>query len=317
MFLGHLAPTFESNLRGGTYSSVYLIVRKKEGCLIDTSITADHCEKIFRMIEQSECELKYIILTHDHFDHVANARAIKERFGGKILAHRLDVPMIENPLFLFSDSAVNTFPEWSPPNFLKTMNMSVETWESYYNTIKTFICFPQRVDEIVEDGQEIAVGDLKLRIIHTPGHSPGSISIYIPDSKSLYTGDLNLFPKRPYPIGNIKATQDSLLKVKRLGACFLGIGHETPSEGLVEVRNYLTNTLIELYNAERCVLEALRVKEPLTIEEITDIVFPNTRRHKEYPNPDLGIYCHLFQLSHERAVKTIFQDGKTYWKING
>ena len=316
MFMGHLAPTFESNLRGGTYCSVYLIVNEKEGCLIDTSITAHHAEKIYRMIEDSGCEVKYIVLTHDHFDHVANAGAIKERFGGKIMAHRLDVPMIENPLFLFSESATNTFPEWSRPDFLNAMNMSVETWESYHNTIETFICFPQRVDETVEDGQELALGNLRLRIIHTPGHSPGSISIFKPDTKNIYTGDLNLFPKRPYPIGNIKATEESLLKVKSLGASFLGIGHETPPQGVAEVRNYLVKRVKGLFDEEMCVLEALRVKGPLTVEEVTDIVFPDTGRHREYPNPDLGIYCHLLRLSHEEITKTIFEDGKFYWRLS-
>lgn len=96
-----------------------------------------------------------ILLTHGHVDHIAAACALKERLGAKVLAHAEDWHFVETP----------------HPYFAQMVG-GVE---------------PCKIDEALQDGQEIAVGEIKLTVLHTPGHSPGGVCLLWGDA--VFTGD--------------------------------------------------------------------------------------------------------------------------------
>jgi glyoxylase-like metal-dependent hydrolase (beta-lactamase superfamily II) len=315
MLAGQHAITLSSNLCGGTFSSVYLIVNKDEGCLIDTSMTKRMFQNICRLIKKSRCKLRYVLITHDHYDHVANAKTIKSKFGGLIIAHALDIPMITNPLFLFSHSSEHHFPDWSLQDLMQGMNMSQENWNQYHQLIKKYVCFPQEIDDTVEEGQILRIGDVQLQVLHTLGHSPGSISVFNPKTGSLYIGDLDLGPGRPYPIGNVKSWEESLLKIKRLNALFLGVGHSSPIKGKENIQDFLSGTLMKIYDRERNILEALQSNRDIDVETLTDILFPLYKRNRAYPNRDFTTYCHLLKLHQEGEITRETREGKTVWNI--
>lgn len=314
-FIGRHATNLESNLTGGTRSSVFLIISGGEGCLIDTGITEEVSRIIGKMIEESGCSLKYIVLTHDHFDHVANCSEIKERFGGTVVAHPLDMPMLENPLLLFSEDASQYFPQWSLQNLLEGMSMSQENWGRYRQIISNHIFFPQYVDKTVVDGDVLTVGEVDLEIAHTPGHSPGSLSVYNRSSLSLYVGDLLLGPGRPFPIGNYNSYERSLLKVKNFRASFLGVGHEPPAIGFGKVRKMILGKIIDSYKRETGIIQALSSKNFLNVEDLSDIIFPEYKRNRQYPNRDFSTYCHLLKLQNEGIITRFIRDGVTRWKL--
>jgi glyoxylase-like metal-dependent hydrolase (beta-lactamase superfamily II) len=98
-------------------------------------------------------------LTHGHFDHVADHAQVTAAFpGAKVLMHKLDEPFLQRPY-------TPIFP----------VSASIP---------------PRSADGYVENGQELALGNLKLRVIHTPGHAPGHVVYHFPEQKILIGGDL-------------------------------------------------------------------------------------------------------------------------------
>jgi hydroxyacylglutathione hydrolase len=98
-------------------------------------------------------------LTHGHFDHLADHKLITDRFpDAKVLIHRLDEPKLLRP-----GSAVFPLPFTIPPG---------------------------KADAYVEDGQVLSLGDLRARVIFTPGHAPGHVMYYFEKQEVLIGGDL-------------------------------------------------------------------------------------------------------------------------------
>ncbi|CAL9281516.1 MBL fold metallo-hydrolase [Streptomyces sp. NPDC030392] len=114
--------------------------------------------------------LRRIVLTHCHRDHVGAAEALAERFGAEVLAHRLDAPVVrgEAPV-----------PE---PDLLD--------WELplYEHGLTTPEAPPTRVDRELEDGDVLDFGG-GAHVVHTPGHTPGSVALHLPRHGVLLTGD--------------------------------------------------------------------------------------------------------------------------------
>ena len=98
-------------------------------------------------------------LTHGHFDHTADHAVVTGRFpGAKVLIHPLDEPKLIQPKSRF-------FP-------------------------LPFTIPPRHADGFVEDGQALKLGTLDVRVIHTPGHSPGHVMYHFPNEGVLVGGDL-------------------------------------------------------------------------------------------------------------------------------
>ncbi len=118
--------------------------KTKEAVVIDPGGDAD---KILLSLADSELKVKYIINTHGHFDHVCGNGKMKDATGADILIHPLDAAMLG---MLSSNAAVfGISVENSPP-----------------------------CDQTIEEGETISFGNISLKVIHTPGHTPGGISLY-------------------------------------------------------------------------------------------------------------------------------------------
>ncbi|NLV75703.1 MAG: MBL fold metallo-hydrolase [Tissierellia bacterium] len=164
----------------GIYAAnCYLVYSEKdnEGIVIDPGGDVDD---IIAKIEELGLKIKYIILTHGHGDHIAGVGEIKEYTNAPVLIHKDDEHLLRDG-----------------DNNLSSM-MAMGRVEL-------------SADMIVEDGDEIFFGDLKAKIIHTPGHTPGGISIKIEDS--IFTGD-TLFAgsigRTDFPGGSFEKIIDSI-----------------------------------------------------------------------------------------------------------
>jgi glyoxylase-like metal-dependent hydrolase (beta-lactamase superfamily II) len=119
---------------------------------------ADSAPAILRELEQEGWTLSHILATHGHFDHILAAAELQEATGAPFRLHELDVPLVER----MQESGLSfglSLPE------------------------------PPTPDGTVEHGDTITAGDIKLEVLHTPGHSPGSVSYYMPDEKVVFDGD--------------------------------------------------------------------------------------------------------------------------------
>ncbi len=114
-------------------------------------------EPILRKIEDLQVELRYLINTHGHGDHIAGNRKIIENTGAQLLIHEKDVPYL-------TDSHLNL---------------------SAYVGIQ--LNSPP-ADRLLREGDIIELGSLELKVLHTPGHTPGHISL-VSDSCA-FVGDV-------------------------------------------------------------------------------------------------------------------------------
>ncbi|MCX4785062.1 MULTISPECIES: MBL fold metallo-hydrolase [unclassified Streptomyces] len=111
-----------------------------------------------------------IVVTHGHRDHYGAAQELADRHGAEILAHRLDAPVIRGE----EEIADPVLLDWERPLYEHGLTVPPAP--------------PTRVDRELADGDEIGFGS-GARVIHSPGHTPGSIGVHLPRHGVLFTGD--------------------------------------------------------------------------------------------------------------------------------
>lgn len=150
---------------------VYLIVGRHIH-LIDSGV-AGSGPIIFDYLQQQGRkpeEITDLILTHAHPDHIGGARSIKQATGCKTYLHPAEVDWAEHIEHQFAERPV--------PGFYTLVEGSIE------------------IDQAIKEGDTLELEeDIRLRVIHTPGHSPGSISLLFKSEATLLSGDALIPPK--------------------------------------------------------------------------------------------------------------------------
>ena len=121
-----------------------------------TPSAAAEASRLLAEVEAQDAELVSIIVTHSHIDHVAAVAAVKAKTGVPVIAHRAASLGRLDPI---------------SAQFLPMLGGEP----------------PPPADQLVDDGDEIPVGDQSLRVVHVPGHTPGDIALYHPGA--VFTGD--------------------------------------------------------------------------------------------------------------------------------
>ncbi|MFQ5819847.1 MAG: MBL fold metallo-hydrolase [Candidatus Heimdallarchaeota archaeon] len=185
----------------GFGSNVYLLTDEIIA-LIDTGIT-NNTEKVFQFCRNqgvSPETLDLILLTHAHIDHIMGLYHILEISQAQLACHKAAAPALETP----------------------NLQRTLISWF-------TFTPPPLKVDRKLRDGDLIELGSLTLHVIHTPGHTPGSICFYEPTFKILFTGD-TIFAgggigRSDLPGGDGQQLVQSIEKLLKLKVNYLFPGH--------------------------------------------------------------------------------------------
>ncbi len=116
-------------------------------------------EKILEALKRAELNLKYIIDTHGHFDHVDANQPLKEATGAKIAIHEADAQMLSQP----SEEAM------------------------FFTGYRLHL---SQADLLLKEDDLLSFGPYRLKVLHTPGHTPGGISLVLEGHPAVYVGDL-------------------------------------------------------------------------------------------------------------------------------
>ena len=137
--------------------NTYLVVDEntKEGFIVDPG---GYNPKLTKKVSDEGIEIKYIVLTHGHADHISGVNEHLDDFpDAKVVVHTNEKPMLEDPR---------------------------ENQSLMFGSAQTV-----KGDIFVNDGDELEVGNLKLKFIFTPGHTPGGMCIYVESEDVLFSGD--------------------------------------------------------------------------------------------------------------------------------
>ncbi|MGI6161284.1 MAG: MBL fold metallo-hydrolase [Christensenellales bacterium] len=192
---------------GDMYSNVYIVFEKEGGnaVLIDAG---DDADIIISRVKKLNLTLTHIILTHGHFDHIGAVKETAAATGAKICIHRNEATALTSHVDNLSHLA------------------------GLHNV-------QQQADILLDDGDIITSGNLEFEIIHTPGHSMGSICIKC--GKALFTGD-TLFKgnvgRADLPGSNDTMLAASLEKVKKLDGDYNVYGGHGASSTLDRERQH-------------------------------------------------------------------------------
>ncbi len=215
-------------LAGGR-SNVFMVSGKNINILVDTG-PAFMCKGLLNKLDKRSINsIEYLVLTHTHFDHAANAQKIKAKFELKVIVQEKEADYL-----LSGDSPVpagtNPLTSWLSGTFGKWVESKVR-----YKSCKA--------DIIVNDEFDLSDTGTIARIIHTPGHSAGSLSLIV-DNEIALVGDTlsGVYPGSCFPpfADHVPGLLGSWEKLLGTG-CSLFL----PSHGRVITRKMVENGLLK------------------------------------------------------------------------
>ncbi len=128
----------------------------REAIVIDPG---DEIDKVLARLKKHSLAVKYIIATHAHIDHVGGFSELKAATGAPVYLHQGDLPLYE-----ILPVQAQMLGIAAPP--------------------------ATEIDHQLAQGDELGIGEIKIKVHHTPGHTPGSICFHLPDDEArLFSGD--------------------------------------------------------------------------------------------------------------------------------
>ncbi len=140
---------------GPLEENCYLIGCAPRCAVVDPGAESD---RIFHAIDRLGLVPERILLTHGHIDHIAHCAHVAERYGLEVWVHRADLPYLQGPQWPELEAMLGARPCPAPAGWL-------------------------------EEGVEVAVAGLTLRVLHTPGHTPGGVCLIDETSREILAGD--------------------------------------------------------------------------------------------------------------------------------
>lgn len=189
-------------------SNIYII----DDVAIDsgTGFNFSRLYTLLKILKKSMTDIKQVINTHGHFDHIGGNGYF---INAKIAIHENDADIIE------------------------TGDIERSVADFFDGKLK-----PRTVDMKLKEGDVLNIGGMELEVIHTPGHTPGSICLYNRKDGILFTGDTifaNGVGRTDLPGGDPNALRESIEKLKKLDVKIILPGHGEPV--LENAKNVIEN----------------------------------------------------------------------------
>lgn len=139
----------------------YVIYNENLDCIIVDPSNGEESEDkvLFEFIDKKDLQVRFIINTHGHVDHLLGLKVVKEKYRIPFMMHPDDIFLLEGAV-----------------DYGAVFGLSVKK--------------PPAVDKELSHGETVELGKEKIEFIHVPGHSPGSLVLYVPSSNFIISGDV-------------------------------------------------------------------------------------------------------------------------------
>ena len=224
-------------------------------------------DQIIAYVSRNQLRVQWILETHAHADHISAAAYLKERLGGQtgIGAHIVQVQSV----------------------FQDILNLGPE-----------FAANASQFDQVFEDGQVFAIGDLAVRALHVPGHTPADVA-YCIEGVGVFAGDTLFMPdvgtaRCDFPGGDAHALYESIQRILSLGDdTLLYLCHDYPPESrarqcCVSVKEQREHNIHVRDGISADEFVAMRIERDKTLD-MPALIIPSIQiniRAGQYPEPD-------------------------------
>lgn len=204
---------------GGMGANCYILSSGNEAAVVDPG---EDCDALRSFAETTKLNIKYILLTHGHFDHIGGAAFMKETFpDAKVCIGKEDAAMLES-----SSASLGALFGFDHP--------------------------PVSAQITLSDGDELIMGGETIRVMHTPGHTPGGVIYLVGDmalcGDTVFMGSIG---RCDFPGSSVKQMGESLERVKALPPAtrlFPGHGPATDIERELKFNPYLGRNYDTLFD---------------------------------------------------------------------
>lgn len=237
-------------IHGGRYPYCHSVFIDDD---LRAAIDASSDETVLRRL-QAERTMQVLIATHGHEDHIMHHHLFPQ---AQLWVHALEARM-------FRDLE----------GFIHILAQEERTDANRVDRILAFLrdvvhFTPQEPDRLLAEGDVIDFGHTTMRVLHTPGHSPGHLCFYFPLEKILYTGDLDLSRAGPYygdPESSIEDTIRSCQRLAKIPAEVYLTGHGR--SGVFEADPEHFNRYLAVIDEREAKLVGFLAGGPRTLDEI-------------------------------------------------
>ena len=296
--------------------NVYLFLGKQV-TLLDTGTlrTTDLLKSLLSEIGVGFSDIKQIVLTHGHLDHYGAARRIIEgsKGGITIAAHREDKKLVEQGWDVSQKQFAKYFRLMGVP-LVHQFSMLLVRW------VFSRLAESVSIDRFLSDGDKIVMGDYKATVMATPGHTKGSVSLYLKELNIIFVGDQvigHITPNAfvmleddvilPRRLSQVEF-YNSLRKIEALSPRMVYSAHGRPIADLTETANMFR----EQFSLRQKNILSILSDGSSTVYRIARRLFPDIRGWRlplEIYLAVSEVYTHLQVLEKENMVASNINHG--------
>jgi len=265
-----------------------------EGALIDSGFGDEQSvrARLDYLRERPEIKLRYIVLTHYHFDHSSGAHQLRQATGAEIVMHTWEERFLR---------------DWQgdiPQDIDVPASQPSPAGRAIAEQVRRFRRQAAEAAPVIAiaDGAMLSVGGLTLEAVYTPGHTLGSICIYLGEERALFTGDtalgLGTVAILPPPHGDMRLYLQSLERLKGYDAALMLPGHGRPVQ---DVARKLQELIDHRREREEQIVRLL-ADGKTTPRAMLGAIYPELDR-RIIPMALRQIEAHLAKLAEERRVE--------------
>jgi glyoxylase-like metal-dependent hydrolase (beta-lactamase superfamily II) len=265
-------------------------------------------------------DLRQLVLTHHHVDHVGLARIIVQRSGAAVITHPYNVPYLAD----YEGERLRQMPFYqqiwaeagTPPEIIRTMARSNEGISRWLD--------PVTVDRCIDEGDSLTMGSASWQVYHTPGHAGGLICLHRPETAEMiandhFLRDISSNPVlEPPPAGTPPGPRprrlvEYLFHMQRMAGLAPRLAY--PGHGdLVDDVAGLVRKRLAFHQRRADKIHACLRQSPQTLWELTQPMFPRLKRGMDFFLAHSEILGHLDILEAEGRVQATADGPRLMWR---